>query len=119
MATRSVTIAAAMLVLLLQAAHAQSPLHIARQGSLEAGGRVIACATNDGADPNSKRWPPGHVVVDNIYATYQYPVEQKSPYPILFNSGGSHTARVYAHHARRARRLADAVPAGGFCHLRG
>src|SRR6266852_2072124 len=91
----SVTIAAAVLALTLQAAHAQSPLHIARQGSLEAGGRVIECATNDGADPSSKRFPPGHVVVDNIYATYQYPVEQRSPYPSLFNSAGGHTARVY------------------------
>jgi pimeloyl-ACP methyl ester carboxylesterase len=93
--TRSVTIAAAALAATLQAAHAQSPLHIARQGSLEAGGRVVTCATNDGADPASKRWPPGHVVVDNVYATYQYPVAQRSPYPILFNSGGGHTARVY------------------------
>jgi pimeloyl-ACP methyl ester carboxylesterase len=95
MTARSVAIAAAALALTLQAAHAQAPLHIARQGSLEAGGRVIACATNDGGDPASKRWPPGHVVVDNIYATYQYPVAQRSPYPILFNSGGGHTARVY------------------------
>jgi pimeloyl-ACP methyl ester carboxylesterase len=94
MTARRVTIAAAALVLTLQAAHAD-PLHIARQGSLEAGGRVIECATNDGGDPASKRWPPGHVVVDNVYATYQYPVEQRSPYPILFNSGGGHTARVY------------------------
>jgi hypothetical protein len=80
MTARSVTIAAAALTLTLQAAHAE-PLHIARQGSLEAGGRVIVCATNDGGDPASKRWPPGHVVVDNIYATYQYPVEQRSPTP--------------------------------------
>src|SRR6266568_7202840 len=95
MTARSVTLAIATLALTLQAAHAESPLRIARQGSLEAGGRVIECTTNDGADPSSKRWPPGHVVVDNVYASYQYPVEQKSPYPILFNSGGGHTARVY------------------------
>src|SRR6266851_2619555 len=95
MTARSVTLAIATLALTLQAAHAEPPLRIARQGSLEAGGRVIECMTNDGADPGSKRWPPGHVVVDNVYATYQYPVEQKSPYPILFNSGGGHTARVY------------------------
>jgi pimeloyl-ACP methyl ester carboxylesterase len=95
MTTRRITIVATTLAFALQAAQAQSPLHIARQGSLEAGGRVIDCPTNDGGDPNSKRFPPGHVVVDNVYATYQYPVEQRSPYPILFNSGGGHTARVY------------------------
>ncbi len=77
------------------AALAQAPLHIARQGSMEAGGRVIHCATNDGGNPNSQRWPPGRVVVDNVYATYQYPADQKYPYPIIFNSGGGHTARVY------------------------
>jgi pimeloyl-ACP methyl ester carboxylesterase len=70
-------------------------LRIAKQGSLEAGGRTIDCATNDGGDANSTRWPSGHVVVDNIYATYQYPADQRYPYPILFNSGGGHTARVY------------------------
>jgi hypothetical protein len=53
---------------------AAEPLNIARQGSLEAGGRVVECLTNDGGDSNSKRWPPGHVVVDNVYATFQYPV---------------------------------------------
>ena len=84
-----------LLALAMRAALAEPPLQIARQGSLEAGGSVIECATNDGGDPNSKRWPPGHVVVDNVYATYQYPVEQKHPYPILFNPGGGHTARVY------------------------
>jgi hypothetical protein len=47
------------------------PLNVARQGSLEAGGRVVECMTNDGGDANSKRWPPGHVVVDNVYASYQ------------------------------------------------
>jgi pimeloyl-ACP methyl ester carboxylesterase len=96
MSQRWVTLAApTVLALTIQAALAEPPLHIARQGSLEAGGRVIECTTNDGGDPNSKRWPAGHVVVDNVYATYQYPAEQKSPYPILFNSGGGHTARVY------------------------
>jgi hypothetical protein len=87
--------AATMLALAIQVALAEPPLQIARQGSLEAGGTVVECATNDGSDPNSKRWPPGHVVVDNVYATYQYPVEQKYRYPILFNPGGGHTARVY------------------------
>ncbi len=35
------------------------------------------------------------MVVDNVYATYQYPADQRYPYPVLFNSGGGHTARVY------------------------
>jgi pimeloyl-ACP methyl ester carboxylesterase len=78
------------------AARADEPvLRIARQGSMEAGGRMINCATNDGGDPKSTRWPAGHVVVDNVYATYQYPAEMRHPHPILFNSGGGHTARVY------------------------
>ena len=77
-------------------AHADDPiLRIANQGSLEAGGRTINCTTNDGGDPKSTRWPSGHVVVDNVYATYQYPAERRFPHPILFNSGGGHTARVY------------------------
>jgi pimeloyl-ACP methyl ester carboxylesterase len=73
----------------------ESILRIAKQGSVEAGGRTIDCATNDGGDPNSTRWPSGHVVVDNVYATFQYPADRRYPYPILFNSGGGHTARVY------------------------
>jgi pimeloyl-ACP methyl ester carboxylesterase len=78
------------------AAHADEPvLRIAKQGSMEAGGRMINCATNDGGDPKSTRWPAGHVMVDNVYATYQYPAEMRHPHPILFNSGGGHTARVY------------------------
>jgi pimeloyl-ACP methyl ester carboxylesterase len=78
------------------AARADEPvLRIARQGSMEAGGRMINCATNDGGDAKSTRWPAGHVVVDNVYATYQYPAEMRYPNPILFNSGGGHTARVY------------------------
>src|SRR5258708_560093 len=77
-------------------AHADEPvLRIAKQGSMEAGGRMINCATNDGDDPKSTRWPAGHVMVDNVYATYQYPAELRHPHPILFNSGGGHTARVY------------------------
>jgi pimeloyl-ACP methyl ester carboxylesterase len=84
------------LLLAPAAARGDEPvLRIAKQGSLEAGGRTIDCATNDGGDPNSTRWPPGHVVVDNVYATYQYPADQRYPYPILFNAGGGHTARVY------------------------
>jgi hypothetical protein len=70
-------------------------LRIAKQGSMEAGGSAINCATNDGGYPNSTRFPSGHVVVDNVYATFQYPADQRYPYPILFNSGGGHTARVY------------------------
>jgi pimeloyl-ACP methyl ester carboxylesterase len=78
------------------AAHAEEPvLRIAKQGSMEAGGRMINCATNDGGDPKSTRWPAGHVMVDNVYATYQYPAELRHAHPILFNSGGGHTARVY------------------------
>ena len=78
------------------AAHAEEPvLRIAKQGSMEVGGRMINCATNDGGDPKSTRWPAGHVMVDNVYATYQYPAEMRHPHPILFNSGGGHTARVY------------------------
>ena len=71
------------------------PLHVARQGSLEAGGRLVYSATNDGEDPDNWRWPAGHVHIDHVYAHYQYPVEQKYAYPILFNSGGGHSARVY------------------------
>lgn len=83
------------MVVTVAPAFAEAPLQIARQGSLEAGGRTILCETNDGGDPNSTRWPRGHVVVDNVYATYQYPADQRYPYPILFNPGGGHTARVY------------------------
>jgi pimeloyl-ACP methyl ester carboxylesterase len=76
-------------------AKAEGPLLIAKQGSLEAGGEMVFCATNDGGDPNSTRWPKGRVVVNHVYATYQYPAEQTYRYPILFNPGGGHTARVY------------------------
>jgi pimeloyl-ACP methyl ester carboxylesterase len=88
--------AAAGLVLAPAVARGDEPvLRIAKQGSMEAGGTTVDCATNDGGDPNSTRWPRGHVVVDNVYATYQYPADRRYPYPILFNSGGGHTARVY------------------------
>jgi pimeloyl-ACP methyl ester carboxylesterase len=87
---------AVALVLGPLAARAEEPvLRIAKQGSMEAGGRTIDCPTNDGGDPTSTRWPAGQVLVDNVYATYQYPAEQRYPYPILFNPGGGHTARVY------------------------
>jgi len=77
------------------AANADGPLLIAKQGSLEAGGEMVFCATNDGGDPSSTRWPKGRVSVNHVYATYQYPVEQTYRYPILLNPGGGHTARVY------------------------
>ena len=84
------------LPLISAAARAEQPvLRIAKQGSMEAGGQTIYCATNDGGDPNSTRWPAGRVVIDNVYATFQYPADQRYPYPILFNSGGGHTARFY------------------------
>src|SRR5262245_997744 len=92
---RMSVLTSAALALLGTAAQAEQPLHIAKQGSIEAGGKVIDCRTNDGGNANSTRWPPGHVVVNNVYATYQYPAEQRHPHPILFNSGGGHTARVY------------------------
>jgi pimeloyl-ACP methyl ester carboxylesterase len=88
-------LAAMLLVAGTTTGWADPPLQIARQGSLEAGGQMIDCATNDGGDAHSTRWPPGHVVVDNLYATYQYPAAQKYRYPILFNPGGGHTARIY------------------------
>jgi hypothetical protein len=34
------------------------------------------------------------VVIDQVYASFQYPADHRYPYPILFNSGGGHTARV-------------------------
>jgi pimeloyl-ACP methyl ester carboxylesterase len=94
----SVAVAALTIAGILAPAVAQADepiLRIARQGSMEAGGRTINRTSNDGGDANSTRWPSGHVVVDNVYATYQYPAERRYPHPILFNSGGGHTARVY------------------------
>src|SRR5688500_1090613 len=80
---------------LISAAAAQEPLRIARQGSIEAGGELVSCATNDGEDPKSWRYPPGKVRVNHVYASYQYPADSKYAYPVLFNPGGGHTARVY------------------------
>ena len=74
---------------------AESPLSILKQGSLEAGGETINCATNDGGDPKSARFPSGQVTINHVHASYQYPADQRYQYPILFNSGGGHTARVY------------------------
>jgi pimeloyl-ACP methyl ester carboxylesterase len=70
-------------------------LHIARQGSLEAGGSFVYSATNDGEDPDNWRWPAGHVHIEHVHAAYQYPVDQRYDYPIVFNPGGGHSARVY------------------------
>jgi pimeloyl-ACP methyl ester carboxylesterase len=89
-------VCAAGMVLAPGVSHADEPiLRIAKQGSMEAGGMMINCATNDGGDANSTRWAAGHVVVENVYASYQYPADRRYPYPILFNSGGGHTARFY------------------------
>lgn len=71
------------------------PIRIAKQGSMEVGGDVLDCVTNDGDDPKSKRWPAGEVYINHIYSTYQYPEIQRYAYPILFNPGGGATARVY------------------------
>lgn len=71
------------------------PLTIAKMGSMEAGGRVIDCQTVDGGDANNRRQTPGRLVVDQVYASYLYPQNQRYPYPILFNPGGGHTARFY------------------------
>jgi pimeloyl-ACP methyl ester carboxylesterase len=68
---------------------------IARQGSIEAGGRLVYCSVCDSGDPDNPRFPGGHVMVDHVYATYQYPADQRYPHPILLNPGGGHTARVY------------------------
>jgi pimeloyl-ACP methyl ester carboxylesterase len=75
-------------------AHADDDLVIRKQGSMEAGGKVVVCDTIDSAN-NGERHFGGKTVVDNVYATYQYPANQRYAYPILFNSGGGHTARFY------------------------
>jgi hypothetical protein len=85
----------AAVVLAVNAAAAQEPLRIQKQGSIEAGGDLVHCATNDGGDPKSERWPAGRVMINHVYATYQYPADQRYRYPILFNPGGGHSARVY------------------------
>lgn len=75
--SRTMFLCVAALALVPVICRAEAPLRIAKQGSMEAGGRTIDCRTNDGGDPNSTRWPSGHVVVDNVYATYQYPADQR------------------------------------------
>ncbi len=56
---------------------------------------MVYSATNDGDDPNDGRWPAGHVYIDHVYASYQYPADQLYRYPVVLNPGGGHTARVY------------------------
>lgn len=73
----------------------RGPLTIARQGSIEAGGRLVYTSVNDSGDPDNPRFPGGHVHIDHVYATYQYPADQRYPHPVLLNPGGGHTARVY------------------------
>jgi len=84
-----------MLSLAADAFAADGPLQIAKQGSLEIGGEFVDCATNDGGDPKSRRWPAGRVAINHVYATYQYPYYQRYEYPIIMNPGGGATARVY------------------------
>jgi pimeloyl-ACP methyl ester carboxylesterase len=74
---------------------AEEPLSIARQGSLEAGGEIIDCRTTDGGSLNPARQFPGKLTINHVYATYQYPAKLTYKYPILFNPGGGHSARVY------------------------
>src|SRR5829696_2557888 len=85
----------ALLAVGLASASADDGFLVSRQGSIEAGGNVIDCRTNDGGNRNNPRQPPGQVVLDNVYATFQYPAHLKHPHRILFNPGGGHTARVY------------------------
>jgi pimeloyl-ACP methyl ester carboxylesterase len=87
-------IIAVISALILNIAHANEDLVIRRQGSMEAGGRVVSCDTIDSVG-NTSRHFGGHTVVDGIYTTYQYPANQSYEYPILFNHGGGHTGRFY------------------------
>lgn len=86
---------AALLVAGITATVAQEPLRIAKQGSIEAGGEIVHCATTDGGSINPTRQIPGKVRISHVYATYQYPANQTFKYPVLFNPGGGHAARVY------------------------
>jgi hypothetical protein len=79
----------------MTAASTQEPLRIAKQGSIEAGGDIVHCATTDGGSINPTRQIPGKVRINHVYATYQYPANQTFKYPVLFNPGGGHAARVY------------------------
>ncbi len=75
--------------------HPTSPLLIRKQGALSVGGEVVYCEVNDGANAEDLRFPPGHIIVDALYASYQYPANQKYEYPIIFTHGGGHSAQVY------------------------
>jgi pimeloyl-ACP methyl ester carboxylesterase len=86
---------AAVLVAGMTAVAAQEPLRIAKQGSIEAGGELVHCATTDGGSLKPTRQIAGKVRISHVYATYQYPASQTFKYPILFNPGGGHAARVY------------------------
>jgi hypothetical protein len=86
-ATISPMIVGGVLLVGVASAVAQEPLLIAKQGSIEAGGGEVFCATNDGGDPKSQRWPPGRVVINHVYSTYQYSANQ------IYKGG--HSARVY------------------------
>jgi pimeloyl-ACP methyl ester carboxylesterase len=90
-----VPLTAALLVIGTTAAAAQEPLRIAKQGSIEAGGEIVHCATTDGGSLKPTRQVAGKVRVSHVYATYQYPANQTFKYPVLFNPGGGHAARVY------------------------
>src|SRR5262245_10837851 len=75
-------------------AYADGPLIIARQGSLEAGGETVFCATNDGGDRASKRWPKGRVVINPVRAgdTWRrFPTFSRglSPIPLAISSEGN------------------------------
>ena len=89
-----ITVVTALTITAVLTAHAEDDLVIRRQGSMEAGGRVEVCNTVDSAN-NSTRHFGGQTVVDSVYATYQYPANQRYAYPILFNHGGGHTGRFY------------------------
>src|SRR5262245_31603008 len=88
-------VASALSVIMFVSGAAAQELRIARQGSIEAGGGLVYCTTNDGDDAKSERWRPGQNRINHVYATYQYPADSKYAYPVLFNPGGGHTARVY------------------------
>ena len=106
--------AALSVILLVTAAAAQEPLRIARQGSIEAGGELVTCATNDGGDAKSERWGPGKNRLNHVYATYQYPADLQIRLSGAVQSGRrTHRTRL-RHDAGWARGLADAVPRAGF-----
>lgn len=89
-----ISIFTALTFITVLTAHAEDDLVIRRQGSMEAGGRAVVCDTIDSAG-NTGRHFGGHTIVDGIYASYQYPANQRYAYPILFNHGGGHTGRFY------------------------